>query len=232
MKNKIIILFVMILCLSACFVFLRCTIPFGFTAYPPKMIRIFKFVNDDYKNKILILLSEDIVDYPFKEKFFIPLNEGSERFIPVYPRIKKDRLPFSYSDEDEFLSDIYEQYDICELSNNLPFIELHDGWCMFYPYRWDIYGWPNLAIDAEWEDICNPNINLDSVEILGWSYSVPYYSIWVSTISKLQKKKMEKLTIEDVIQCLNKIIDEGKLDKYGSTIGPIVDELDKNEFAH
>ncbi len=195
------------------FVLNSCSTSFGNSAEPPNDVLILRFVDPELKNNILVSI---LTDEDFKGGK--PIVPGSNRYIGYYTRMRHGNEPVYIERSEGYPEWSYSYYDVCELAADSVWIELHDGWFCPNPVK-NMFGGDcrSLAIDAKWEDLCEPDINLDSVEILGRPYNDAYmYNIPASVIAKLQKKKETQLTTKDIVEGLNQIIDENKIKEYGN----------------
>ncbi len=184
----------------------------GGCEYPPNDVLILRFVDPELKNNVLVSILTD-EEYQGGGKPIVP---GSNRYIGLYARMRHGNESVYIKQSEGYPEWSYSYYDVCELAADSVWIELHDGWFCPNPVKNRFGGFcRTLAIDAKWEDLCNPDINLDSVEVLGRPYNDGMYHIPASEIAKLQKKKVTKLTTKDIIEGLNRIIDENKIREYG-----------------
>lgn len=187
------------------------------TAYPPNEILLFRFVNPELKNNIVVYIdttaNENIIG--------TPVVDNSNRYIATFPRMIWDKPMFLLSPDP---APIWPNYERCELSTDSVWIELHDGWFMPNPAcRWGsslVYTiFSSVALDATWDDICNEEVDLDTATILGNPYQDDMLLIYVADIAKLSNIEEEQLTMQDIVSHLNDIIDNNKLEKYAYGCG-------------
>ncbi len=152
---------------------------------------IFRYVDEEYKDYIIT------VD-----------NSGDNSHIMNgiynFPKLKRDEPYFGGG----------ETYDICELATEEKVIALHDHYYAYYPYP-NIHGIGHKSVrNGKWKDICDTNpLELPILCHEGEIYSEGRCFEGFS-LDKITKKKREELTIDDIVNAINKVIDEGKLDKY------------------
>ena len=166
---------------------------------------IFRYVDESYKD--LIITVDDGT-----------LEDGYINGIRTYPKFRKEE-PF-YRPQAQNKEEYLEKYsfDICELATEPKVIALHDHYYLYYPYVGIRGNGEHVSVrDGKWEDICN--VNPLELPILCDAESI--YSEWRGfeglVLDKLTKKKRDKMTIDDIVNAINKVIDEGKLDKYSHT---------------
>ena len=140
----------------------------------------------------------------------ITCNEPNFTGIHNYPKLYKNE-PYFFPDGGRSHS-----FDICELATEEKVLALHNGWYTYFPYIGIHY---NLnqdykVRDGKWEDICN--VNYDRLPILS-NASALYSdgrSFDIKTLEFLTQKNRKKMTLDDITRAVNKIIDQGKVDKY------------------
>ena len=168
------------------------------------------------------------VDETYKE-FVITVDtvEG----IYTYPKYKRDN-PFFYTHYHTLSSEEYREYsfDICELATEPKVIALHDHYYMYYPYmRISHFYYPGESFvrDMRWENICDSDPLEAPVLCEEEAIYSEYRRIEGLKMDKITKKKRQEVTIDDIVNAINRVIDEGKLDKYSQKIirGSVVTPL-------
>lgn len=147
--------------------------------------------------------------------------------IPIYPKLYENAPLFTKMDDrgDNPYGFVGTSYDICELATQPKFIALKGGYYMAYPYN-RLIEYVD-CLDINWEQLCD--VDLDTIPLLPNNqhpFDAPYkevYNIQESTIAKLahkstirfRKRNKEEVTIEDAVEVINRLIEEGKLEEYG-----------------
>ena len=109
-------------------------------------------------------------------------------------------------------------YDICELATEEKVLALHDGYFTYFPYTNINNNGDDVIRDGKWENICDGN-PLELPE-LGKASSL-YKEVRLFKIRPLEKitgKSRKEMTIEDIEEAINKLIDKGQLDKYSTKV--------------
>ena len=131
-------------------------------------------------------------------------------------------FPKRYRDEPYFFygSERWEQnpekytFDICELATEEKLLALHDHYYTYFPYTGLRQCDKDVVRDGKWSDLCSTDpLTLPVVTSANSLYS-EIRMFEIRTLEKLTKKKRDKMTIDDIEKAVNKVIDEGKLDKY------------------
>lgn len=170
-------------------------------------IYIFRYKNEDYKNLIIT---------------YDPAEEDCPYSIPDYPKLKKDEpyFDFYYKPRDGVSGDNWNEkysYDICELATESKLISLHGDYYIYFPYvrigTW-VVEWEKVARDGNWEQVCEVNPEELPVLCREWDIYSEVRAFDGYALDKITKKKRREMTIDDIVRGLNKVIDEGKLDKY------------------
>lgn len=129
--------------------------------------------------------------------------------------------PKRYRNEPYFGSNRWGQnpekytFDICELATNEKVLALHGNFYTYFPYtNINCKGSKDVIRKGNWSSICEKNPM--KMEIVGSADAI-YSEIRFCEIQALEKitnKSRKEMTIDDIAQAVNKIIDEGNLDKY------------------
>ena len=147
--------------------------------------------------------------------------------IPIYPKLYENAPLFTEMDMSgqNPYGFVGTSYDVCELATQPKFIALKGGYYMAYPYT-RLIEYVDF-LDINWEQLCD--VDLDTIPLLPDNqhpFDAPYkevYNIYESTIAKLahkstirfRKRNKEEVTIEDAVEVINRLIEEGKLEEYG-----------------
>lgn len=145
--------------------------------------------------------------------------------VPNFPKRSKDGPYFGIG------TGVYTQgvvditpyyYDICELATEEKFLALHNNYYTFFPYTgissFESSSDTVFVREGIWKDVCN--IDPASLPILD-NVSEMYSEIRFFEITSLEKithKNRWKMTIDDMEKAVNKVIDEGELDKYSRIV--------------
>ncbi len=172
-------------------------------------IMIFRYVDESSKD--LIITARDSLSSAAYN-----MTNG----IVCCPKLKRDEPYFKFMNWEGMSIDEYVakySFDICELATEEKVIALHDHYYIYYPYP-DISGvmlGENFLVrDGKWKDICDGNpLGLPVLCEEAAIYS-EYRVFEGRTLDKITKKKRYQMTIDDIVNALNKVIDDGKLDKY------------------
>ena len=154
--------------------------------------------------------------------------EYAEYVVTLTDRQYYDHLGVStiHNDTDLYFNEaslfIADTTNICEFAITPKLIELHDGFYMWYPYSsLGDYMYATLR-DVKWEELCNDcnlyyydelqnSLKLSaSISILGgWrTMYKEYYKINGRALNRFNHKNPNKMTLDDIIQACNKIIDK------------------------
>lgn len=180
-------------------------------------IRFFQFKDTSFINKILI------AEYPENDPQFAKYGQklGSKYWIPLYPKNIKGQPLFGESasgaiQDFNYISGNF--YTIEELVDSPKFIPLKGGYFICYPFKaLEDFG---HYIDADWKDFYK--IDFDTVEVIpGYHYN-KYYQVSELILANLSQKSTmhfmrentEMLTIDDVVEVLNRLIETDRIDKY------------------
>ncbi len=165
---------------------------------------IFRYADESYKELIITNGSQN-----HSVGYFKIING-----IANYPKRYRDE-PY-YSAEQWYKNPEKYTFDICELATNEKLLALHDGYYSYFPYTniYPSHSTPISIRNGKWENICE--VNPFELPILGDANSI-YSEIRLFEITSLEKitgKNRQEMTIEDIEQASNNVIDDGKLDKY------------------
>lgn len=141
----------------------------------------------------------------------ITYNENGLAAIPNYPKLYRDE-PYFFLD-----SERNHTFNICELATEEKVLALHDGWYTYFPYNrihLTIEPYNVVVRDGKWEDICN--VNYKQLPILGDAYLLysEVHFIDIRTLERITLKSRKKMTIDDIVNAINKKIDNGTLNRY------------------
>ena len=170
-------------------------------------IYIFKYCDENSKDFIITTLDS----LSSKEYYY---TNG----VVNCPKLKKEEPYFKFMDNEGMTADQYRQkysFDICELATEEKVIALHGNYYIYYPYvNIALNSDANVIRDGKWKDICNGNPLDLSIRCEGKAIYSEIRTIEGFSLDKITHKKRSEMTIDDIVNGLNKIIDEGKLDKY------------------
>ena len=170
-------------------------------------ILIFRYINEDYKE--LILTCDSIRSNDKDPKTAIQNSPKLKRNEPFF------KLHYSSFDQYEY------SFDICELATEEKLIALHGEYYMFFPYV-TLGAYPQSGMrfvrDGKWEQICECNPWSLPVLCDEWSLYSEIRAIEGHALDKITKKKRKEMTIDDIVNGINRIIDEEKLDKYSQVM--------------
>ncbi len=216
MKRNIFLVVLMIVSAVAC---VSCKHP-DLISGPPwgGSIYIFQFQDESFLNKILVHHPQSLYPndyYSYGEKFAIPL----------YPKISPNTPIFGETTTTQCTNYIIgENYTIEELlSAEQRYISLNDGYYMCYPFACIENG--AQFIDVEWKDFYA--VNPDTAYI--YDAVSPYknrFSLKEEDLVHLTGKSTvhfhsctkKQMTIEDVVDAINTLIDKRELKKYGTAV--------------
>jgi hypothetical protein len=219
MKAKIVYIF-----LGMCsFLFTACNIGGPYThpdlvGKDPKggKICFFQFKDTSYLNKIILWKAD-----PGQPSSKYGKRLGNKYWMPLYPKNFEGEPVFgeiaSGTDWD-FMFMEGEFYTIEDLVNSPKFIALKGGYYICYPFTsLELYG---HYIDAEWKDFYKTDFY--NAEICShFPYKIRY-NISERALANLTKKSTmhfkrenaDMITIDDVVETLNKLIETNSIDKY------------------
>lgn len=167
---------------------------------------IFRYEDESYKDFIITI--DDSLATP---------EYGYINGILNYPKLNRSEPYFNKAIKEMSRKEYREKYsfDICELATEEKVIALHDHYYAYYPYPFRVDAPEETSLrNGKWENICNVNplelpVLMDGKSI--YSESRIFDGL---TLDKITKKKRHEMTIDDIVNAINKVIDEGKLDKY------------------
>ena len=180
-------------------------------------IRFFQFKDTSFMNKILIS------NYPEDDDELAKYGQklGSKYWIPLYPKNIEGQPLFGDRAAGAMQSFNYingDFYTIEELVNSPKFIPLKGGYIICYPFKaLEDFG---HYIDADWKDFYK--IDFDTVKVIpGYHYN-KYYQVSELILANLSQKSTmhfmrentEMLTIDDVVEVLNRLIETDRIDKF------------------
>lgn len=151
----------------------------------------------------------------------VPTNntDSNKYSIPTYPKLDRN-APFFTETSSTHWRFKGSYYDKCELATEPKYIALKDGYYMAYPYV-ELCGLTTF-LDVDWLDLCN--VDLDTIPVMHFEENVfkNVCNIEEATVAKLTKKSTirhskrnkEQVTIDDVVDLLNKLIEEDQLEDY------------------
>ena len=171
---------------------------------------IFRFCNDADKELIITTPAEDYSD-----------SAGFGIINGIYNFPKRYRNE-PYYNREQWLQDPEKYiYDICELATEEKLLALHDNYYTYFPYTCIQEQELCVIRQGKWDSICS--VNPLELPILGQANSI--YSevrlFEIKALEKLTRKKRKEMTIDDIEKAVNKVIDEGKLDKYSTKTSTI-----------
>jgi len=170
---------------------------------------IFRFKDDSYKNLIISVDSE--------KDTISPYFNGPKCINGIWNYAKRYRNEPYYGLK-ENLPKNPEKYtfDICELATEEKLLALHDNYYTYFPYSIITGDGLPVVRDGKWEEICDVNpLELPKKCNVEAIYSeIRFFEI--TSLEKITRKKRKEMTIEDIEKAINKVIDEGKLDKYST----------------
>ena len=108
----------------------------------------------------------------------------------------------------------FDSFDICELATEEKLLAMHDGYYTYFPYTCIVDGDMCVVRDGKWETLCDVNpLDLHERGSANGIYA-DIRSFDIRSLEKITHKSRTEMTIEDIEQAINKVIDEKKLDKY------------------
>lgn len=112
-------------------------------------------------------------------------------------------------------------FDICELATEKKVLALHDGYFTYFPYTHINTSNSDVVRDGKWENLCDGNpLELPALGDAGSLYKeIRHFEI--RPLEKITGKSRKEMTIEDIEEAINKLIDEGRLDKYSTKVSDI-----------
>ncbi|MBO4690391.1 MAG: hypothetical protein J5621_05915 [Paludibacteraceae bacterium] len=130
-------------------------------------------------------------------------------------------FPKRYRDEPYFFGiERWEQnpekyiFDICELATEEKLLALHDHYYTYFPYTGIRQYGTDVVRDGKWSDLCSTDpLKLPVITDANSLYS-EIRKFEIRSLEKITRKKRDEMTIDDIEKAVNKVIDEGKLDKY------------------
>lgn len=116
-------------------------------------------------------------------------------------------------------------FDICELATEEKYLALHNNYYTHFPYTGISYfesAADTVFIrDGKWEEICDTT--LSDLPIMGHVSSM-YSEIRefeITSLEKITHMNRWKMSIDDITKAINKVIDDGELDKYSKVVNRI-----------
>ena len=112
-------------------------------------------------------------------------------------------------------------FDICELATEEKVLALHDGYFTYFPYTNINTANEDVVRDGKWENLCDGSpLELPVAGNAGSLYrEIRHFEI--RPLEKITGKSRKEMTIEDIEEAINKLIDEGQLDKYSTKVSDI-----------
>ena len=146
--------------------------------------------------------------------FFDPNGTGTISGILNFPKRYRDEPYFFFGSERWEQNPEKYSFDICELATEEKLLALHDHYYTYFPYTGIRQSGEDVVRDGKWSDLCSTDpLTLPVVTSANSLYS-EIRMFEIRTLEKLTKKKRDEMTIDDIEKAVNKVIDEGKLDKY------------------
>ena len=182
-------------------------------------ICFFQFRDTTLMNNILVDISQPEYFYDFESKYGKRL--GGKYWIPLYPKnIAEEPLfgAISTGADEEFEYINGDFYTIKDLLNSPKFIALKGGYYICYPFiAIETYG---HYINAEWKDFYKTDFS--KADIITETPYKKRYNISERTLVHLTKKSTEHfqgesaemITIDDVVETLNKLIETNSIEDY------------------
>ena len=185
-------------------------------------IYFFQFTDTAFMNKIIVSRADYWDDRNIDDLSKYMKDVGNNLGIPLYPKNIKGESLFGNESSVVGYSLGYcmngEPYTLDDLVNSPKFIALKGEYYICYPFTsLEVYG---QYIDAEWKDLYT--INFEQIKLYS---KYPYkkrYEIDEYTLTKLtqkstfnfRQKKSKKITIDDVVETLNMLIETNRIDEY------------------
>ena len=169
-------------------------------------IVFFQFTDTTLMQKVMVQRSYDLMlegnyAYDCDKPYFIPLYPKN---IEGHPLFGEDPFQVHFYYQFEYISGDF--YSIEDLVDSPKFIALNDGYYICYPFtqleRTALY------VNIDWKDLLSADIDR--------------YEIYERDLVKLTKKSTlhfkrlnkEMITIEDVVEVLNMLIDNNTIEDY------------------
>lgn len=181
-------------------------------------IVFFQFTDTTLMQKVMVqrgydLMLEGNYAYDCDKPYFIPLYP---RNTEDYPLFGEDRFQIQFYGRFEFISGDF--YSIEDLVDSPKFIALNDGYYICYPFTQLESN--ALYVNIDWKDLLSADI--DQAEIYTLTPYKKRYAIYERDLVKLTKKSTlhfkrlnkEMITIEDVVEVLNMLIDNNTIEDY------------------
>lgn len=153
-------------------------------------------------------------------------NELNKEWIITNPNLVNGvyNYPKRYRNEPYFGAERWSQnpekytYNICELATAEKLLYLHGNYHAYFPYtNINAYELDEVRI-GKWEDICD--INPLNLPIKGSANGL-YKEIWhfdIRSLEKITGKSRKEMTIEDMEDAINEVIDKNELGKYSTKV--------------
>ena len=169
------------------------------------VFQIFRYA--DEANKELIITAP--------EPFFDPGSPATfASGIINFPKRYRDEPYFFYGSERWEQNPEKYIFDICELATEEKLLALHDHYYTYFPYSGINQGGLSVVRDGKWSDLCSTDPLKLPVMMDANSLYSEIRKFEIRSLEKITKKKRDEMTIGDIEKAVNKVIDEGKLDKY------------------
>lgn len=179
------------------------------------------FIKDPIPDPTLIVFQLNDTTVLHKVAVVPTNNTDSNKYsIPTYPKLDRNAPFFTETNLSTHWGFTGSYYDKCELATEPKYIALKDGYYMAYPYV-ELCGLTTF-LDVDWSDLCN--VDLDTVPVMHFEENVfkNVCNIEEATVANLTKKSTihhskrnkEQVTIDDVVDLLNKLIEEDRLEDY------------------
>ena len=111
-------------------------------------------------------------------------------------------------------------FDICELATEEKLLALHNGYYTYFPYTNIVHSSACAVRDGKWTDICS--VNALDLPIRGYATTQDLYKdirfFGIRSLEKITHKSRKEMTMDDIEKAINKVIDDGKLDKYSTKV--------------
>ena len=173
---------------------------------------IFRYADDSYKELIITDGCQNKEDGHCKIINGIcnfPKRYRNEPYYGIRQRISAN--PEKYT------------FDICELATEEKLLALHGNYYTYFPYTriFPDYESPIVVRDGKWSQICD--VNPFDLPILGECRSIysDIRSFEIGSLEKITGKSRKEMTIDDIEQAVNKVIDDGELEKYSKKVTDI-----------
>jgi len=215
MKTKLYVFLSMVLLLSGC----EHPDLNRYRAHPNGgSIVFFQFTDTTLMQKVMVQRSYDLMlegnyAYDCDKPYFIPLYPRNTEGHPLFG---EDPFQVHFYYQFEYISGDF--YSIEDLVDSPKFIALNNGYYICYPFT-QLEG-NALYVNIDWKDLLSADI--DQAEIYTLTPYKKRYAIYERDLVKLTKKSTlhfkrlnkEMITIEDVVEVLNMLIDNNTIEDY------------------